>query len=140
MKQIISILIVLIAGCFVNTTQAQTVAIDPTDLEIDGLIIDETRTRIGRDFYEKLYTLWNAPLGISDYSIFVEEQPPRGRSAAIRVNVNEKLVSFHHLQPREEVIEEAAKLAIARINKHFENYSQMQSELDNSDQSGTGIY
>jgi curli production assembly/transport component CsgE len=125
---------------FTTDTQAQEIAVDPVDLEIDGLIIDETRTRIGRDFYEKFYTLWTAPFGVGDYSIFVEEQPPRGRSAAISVKVNEKLVSFHQLQPREEVLEEAAKLAVARITKHLQNYTQMQSDLENGDQSGTGIY
>ncbi len=122
------------------TLEGQTVAIDPTDLEIDGLVIDETRTRVGRDFYEKFYNLWTAPFGVSDYSIFVEEQPPRGRSVAVRVKVNDKLVSFHHLQPREEMLEAAAKLAVARLNNHLQNYSQMQLDMENGDQSGSGIY
>ena len=119
---------------------AQNSGDDPIDLEIDGLIFDETRTRVGRDFYEKFYTLWTAPFGVNDYSILVEEQPPRGRSVSVQVKVKERIVSIHHLQPREEMIENAAKSAVRRAVQYLNQYSQMQTDLENGDQSGSGIY
>jgi len=49
------------------------------NLEIDGLIIDETRSKIGRDFYDMFYHRWIAPNAASNYSILIKELPSRGR-------------------------------------------------------------
>lgn len=132
----------IFAFCLIafGSLSAQSSGDDPIDLEIDGLIFDETRTRVGRDFYEKFYTLWTAPFGVNDYSILVEEQPPRGRSVSVQVKVKERIVSIHHLQPREEMIENAAKLAVRRAVQYLNQYNQMQTDLEDGDQSGSGIY
>ena len=43
------------------------------EVEVDGLIIDQTQTRIGQEFYQSFVTFWEAPSGIEDYNIVVTE-------------------------------------------------------------------
>jgi hypothetical protein len=77
-------------------------------MEIDGLVVDETITRIGRDFYAEFYRLWQRPPGSLNYTVVVEEQPMPGMGTRILVRVNDELAFQTQLQPRLEMIEEAA--------------------------------
>ncbi len=108
--------------------------------ELDGLILDQTRTRIGRDFFDKFFSLWIAPEGVSEYTVIVEEQPSRNRLGYVEIKVDDAVVASYNLQPRESWMEEAATNAVERLTNHLENLSQTQKELDSGDQAGSGIY
>lgn len=77
-------------------------------MEIDGLIVDETITRIGRDFYAEFFRLWQRPPGAVNFTVVVEEQPMPGMGTRILVRVNDELSFQTQLQPRLEMIEGAA--------------------------------
>lgn len=119
---------------------AQSLSVDPQDLEIDGLLIDQTRSRMGREFYEYFYQQWSPPPGISDYTILIEEKPPRGRSASVSIKVNDRLIATHALQARQITIITAAQAAIARTAQYLLRNSQLQKDLDAGDQAGSGIF
>lgn len=120
--------------------EAQEVAIDPADLELDGLVFDQTRTRIGRELYELFFGDWNPPEDVSGYSILVEEQPALGRFGIIEIKVNDQVVVSANLQPGVEWMEEAVKQIVERLTDHLQNMGQMQQDLDDGDQAGSGIY
>lgn len=115
-------------------------ALDPTDLELDGLVFDQTRTRIGRELYELFFGDWNPPEGVSGYSILVEEQPALGRFGFIEIKVNDQVVVSANLQPGAEWMAEAAKQIVERLTDYLQNMGQMQQDLDDGDQAGSGIY
>jgi hypothetical protein len=62
----------------------------------------------GRDFYAEFYRLWQRPPGSLNYTVVVEEQPMPGMGTRILVRVNDELAFQTQLQPRLEMIEEAA--------------------------------
>ncbi len=132
-------ILVLSLGCL-SVAFAQSLATDPGDLEIDGLVIDQTRSRMGREFYEYFYQQWLPPFGIVDYTILIEEKPPRGRSASVEIKVNDQLISVHSLQARQIEINAAAQAAIARTAQYLIRKSQLQQDLDAGDQAGSGIF
>jgi hypothetical protein len=43
--------------------------------EIDGLVVDETQTEIGRDFFEVFYAAWERPAGAMNHTVRIQEQP-----------------------------------------------------------------
>ena len=47
------------------------------DLNIDGLLVDDTKTKSGKDFYDLFYQQWEAPAGAKNYTIFIIEKPFR---------------------------------------------------------------
>lgn len=80
--------------------------------EIDGLVVDETQTKIGRDFYDVFYARWNPPEGAVNYTVRVQEQPLPNLGTRISVRVNDEVAFQGMLQPRYDFIESAAQQAI----------------------------
>jgi curli production assembly/transport component CsgE len=110
------------------------------ELEIDGMLIDETKTKGGRDFFEQFYMKWESPPNAKNFTIFVSESPYRLTVTQIEVKLNETLVFRSFLQPRAEIIEEYAEYAVAQTRMYLVNYEALMRQLDGDDRAGTGIY
>ncbi|MBX0288998.1 curli production assembly/transport protein CsgE [Hymenobacter sp. HSC-4F20] len=80
--------------------------------EIEGLVMDQTITKVGHDFYDEFFTKWEAPPDIGDFTIVIREKPARGTSTLISVEVNESELLELPLQPKAEAIEEMAAYAL----------------------------
>ena len=85
----------------------------PESYGITGLVVDETRTTIGRDFYDIFYEAWQPPEGSVNYTVVVEEQPVPSLGTRVIVRINDQVAFDTRLQPRYEMIQEAALAAVA---------------------------
>jgi len=110
------------------------------DIEIDGLLFDETKTKSGKDFYDFFYTAWIPPVGARNYSIFISEKPYRLSTTLIEIRINETLVFQSFLQPRGDYVEQLAADAVERTQLYLANYEELVRQLEGDDRSGTGIY
>lgn len=113
---------------------------EDADIEIDGLLFDETKTKSGRDFYDFFYTGWETPANARNYSIFITEKPYRLTTTMIEISINETLVYQSFLQPRSDYIEMLAEQAVAQTQMYLQNYEEIVRQLDGDDRSGSGIY
>ncbi|MEP0547076.1 MAG: CsgE family curli-type amyloid fiber assembly protein [Rhodothermales bacterium] len=84
----------------------------PQSYGITGLVVDETRTTIGRDFYDTFYEAWTSPEGSVNYTVVVEEQPVPGRGTRVLVRLNDEVAFDTRLQPGYDRIREAALAAV----------------------------
>jgi hypothetical protein len=84
----------------------------PQSYGITGLVVDETRTTIGRDFYDTFYEAWTTPEGSVNYTVVVEEQPVPGRGTRVLVRLNDEIAFDTRLQPGYDRIREAALAAV----------------------------
>jgi len=109
-------------------------------LEIDGLVIDETKTKIGRDFYDLFYSLWEAPQGTKGYTIYIYERALPQSGSWVWITVNETMVYQNVLRPRYDVIEEASRMGIDATKYFLYRMNQDQRQLSGEDMAGTGIY
>lgn len=82
-------------------------------LEIDGMVIDETRSKVGRDFYDVFYQHWEPPSNASRYTITISELPAPGLGTVIYVKVNDTETFRYRLQPRYDFIQEAGRYAVS---------------------------
>lgn len=110
------------------------------DLEIDGLVIDETKTKSGREFYDLFFRDWAAPDGAKNYTIFIVEKPFRLNQTFIEVSINETMVYQSFLQPRYEFIENIAIESITSTQFYLAQYEELIKQLGGEDQSGSGIF
>lgn len=90
-------------------------------IELDGLVLDETRSKIGRDFYDIFYQQWQAPSSSSNYTITISEQPTPSLGSLITVKVNDQQVFQYRLQPRYEIITQVAEYAVRFTNRYMED-------------------
>lgn len=110
------------------------------DVEIDGLLFDETKTKSGRDFYDFFYRDWQAPPKAKNYSIYISEKPYRLTTTQIEVKINETLVFQSFLQPRGDIVEMLAQQAVARTTLYLQNYEAILKQLEGDERSGSGIF
>ena len=102
-------LLLLLSG--VSSVSAQVRMVMDEGLGITGLILDETRTKAGHDFFELFSVQWTT-IPLLNYSITIGEQPDRGRGSFIKVSIDDTMVFFQRLNPRMQEIEELADRAI----------------------------
>lgn len=95
-------------------------------IEIDGLVMDETQSKIGRDFYDAFYTRWEAPKGAVNFTVTVREQPVPNRGTRVTVQVNDEMVFRANLRPRQDQIETAARQAVYYARRGLKEQAPLQ--------------
>lgn len=122
--------------------------------QITGLLLDNTKTKAGRDFYEAVYRNWSAALLDStennlalilmtfaeEITIDFEEQPAIGNSTRIIMSVDNVPIWTQLLQPKASVIEMLSENAVFELADYLTNYQQYIQDLENEDSKGTGVY
>jgi len=118
----------------------QPVKSKDVEIEIDGLLVDDTKTKAGKDFYDLFYNEWEAPADAKNYSITVSEKPFRLTSTLIVISINDDIVYQAILQPRQDLLEAQAEEGIAITHDYLANYEEITKQLNGDDMAGTGIY
>lgn len=101
----------------------------PQSYGITGLVVDETRTTIGRDFYDVFYEAWEAPGGSVNYTVVVEEQPVPSLGTRVIVRINDEVAFDTRLQPRYDQIREAALVAVSYAQRALANAAPLSRGL-----------
>lgn len=106
----------------------------------DGTVLDQTKTRAGKDFYDLFIQQLEIPPTVTNYNILIDERPGLGTSTIISVYINDIEVYANYLQLRRDQIEETAAEAVELATEFILNYNQIILELSSQEQSGTGIF
>lgn len=130
-------------GCL-TSTQAQDMKAatsgEATVAEINGLVVDETITKAGRDFYEVFYRQWEAPASEMSYTIFIKELPLLGRGSQVMIYMDDTELFSQPVQPRYDAIEAVAEYAVSLVARYVNNYESLSQQLGSEDQQGSGIF
>lgn len=97
-------------------------------LEFGGLVINETRSKMGGDFFNTFYKYWNAPSGTDNFILTIAEQPIPSLGTLISVKIDDQTIFRSKLQPRFTVIERLAKQAV------IVSYQTVQQRIETSSQ------
>ena len=116
------------------TADSTTTSGPQRTLEISGLVVDQTISKIGRDFYNLFYTRFEAPAGITDYVVAIEEKPARGNSTLVLISVNSEDLLEMPLQPKYEYLEAAAEEAINSVANYLIEAASVSNQLENGAQ------
>ncbi|NND63336.1 MAG: hypothetical protein HKN48_09095 [Flavobacteriaceae bacterium] len=109
-------------------------------IEIDELIVDETISKAGRDFYEIFFTQWVWPKTDESFTIYIKERPARANSTQVQIFVNDLLVFESFLQPKYEDLILLSNYTTSLLRNHILTYEDVLQQLQGADMSGTGIY
>lgn len=109
-------------------------------LEVDGLVVDQTVSKIGRDFYEIFYSYWDPPVSANNYTVTIKELPPRMNRVSVSVIINDDEVFSSFLSPRADIIEAYAMYAIQLAIQYLVDQEDVSRTLEEGDMSGTGIF
>ncbi|MCL5028178.1 MAG: curli production assembly/transport protein CsgE [Bacteroidetes bacterium] len=110
------------------------------DVEIESIIVDQTQSKLGKDFFDLFNYNWNPPKNNNSFTIVIEEKvlPRLGTLVVIEIDGNDIYQKL--IQPRYESIEESAIEGVNIALVYLENYEEIQKELQGKDLKGTGIF
>lgn len=117
-------------------------------------ILDNTKTKIGRDLYEEFYRQWtgmsldstsmvqfrNTVQANEELIIELEEIPSPGLSNIVSIKVGDLLVWQQFVRPRADAMESQVAEAVQEVFQYFIGYQDIQNQLGTKDQSGSGIF
>lgn len=112
-----------------GSTQVSSEESEDSFLGISGLIVDETRTVVGRNFYEAFTAQWTNLSSTTQNIVISELADPRFGSI-ISVQIGEKIVFRRLLPPRLGDLEEAVSMAIANLRQTLTDQERVQQELE----------
>ncbi|UOQ98236.1 curli production assembly/transport protein CsgE [Hymenobacter sp. 5317J-9] len=108
--------------------------------EASGLVLDQTITKIGHDFYDQFYSRWEAPNGIDDFTVVIGEKPSRGNNAIITVTVNNEQLLEFPLQGKEEIIMDASQQAIEIASNSLQESFNLSQQLERGNKQALETY
>lgn len=131
----ISVFLSLAACIFI--TASPVLSVEP---EIDGLVIDQTLTRIGAELYRNFMLYWTPPSeeGIKGYSLTIVERASAQWGFWVWVLVNDTIVFQKVMKPQADDVEYDARAAVAMARKFLIEQSRGEN-IKLSDLKGDGI-
>lgn len=96
-----------------------------TDDGVNGIIVDQTITVIGRDFYQTFSSAWRDIKGSSDINITINERPSARTGSLITITAGREIIFKRFLPPARANIVSAVNQAIKTASKNIK-----QNKLD----------
>lgn len=93
-----------------------------------GMMVEETKTKPGRDFYRMLYLDYTANNINGDQIVKVEEVLAIGGNTQIRVYAGSNLVAQFFVNPRATYLQEMSRQSTLRLNRYFEQRRGIQQQ------------
>lgn len=99
--------------------------------QIEGLIIDKTKTKIGRDFYESFYLAVQPIIDENGrFNIIVDEFVDPQFGSRISVSINDNLVYQNFVSSRLDDIEEKVNEATDVVRYFMSNWKEYEKYLE----------
>lgn len=107
---------------FGGDEETKVSVLKPNDgLEMLGIIANETKTKLGNDFYDMLYSEFTKLKIKSQKIITVQEELTFGRTTKISVKIDNDIVEEFIARPDEDFLKYMAETSSAKIFKYFKN-------------------
>lgn len=109
------------------------------DVEIDGLIIDQTKSKMGHDFASNFSLSWET--ATTGYNVVIDEQSDFRAGSWVSVEINGQVVFKALLKPNAEEIETLAREAAADSYEFLASQNEASRNLEqDKDMKGNGIH
>lgn len=87
--------------------------VDVAQVEVDGLVLDRTLTRMGHDFFREFVTRLGAEDGVPGFSLTVREKVSAQWGSVVTVEANDEVIFQTPLRPKGDGPGETAERAAA---------------------------
>lgn len=97
--------------------------------ELRGLTIDETKSKIGKDFYDAFYLQYSQLPEKSNFTITISELPSRGTNGQISIIIEDKQIYSFMTNPNEDYQKEQLTMAFRLIKEHNKKRNLIKNEF-----------
>ncbi len=111
--------------------QPEEVLEDSSDdgIELKGIVIEETKTKPGRDFYEFFYNSYTLNQINGNKIVGVYETLSFGRTTILQVKIEDNVIHQFIGKPDLEYLEQVSKIAIRKVYKYFKDLKKQKNDI-----------
>ena len=100
-------------------TETETVELPRIYADVEGIVLDETRSKTGRDFYNAFYNAWSKLEGRENSVVRIAEKPGPGMGSVVFVEVDYEEIFELRLRPGDQRTKQAGSVAAARTLQYL---------------------
>ncbi|MGV4413408.1 CsgE family curli-type amyloid fiber assembly protein [Chryseobacterium sp. T1] len=112
-----------------NTKKIKKEEVKEEDYSLKGLVIDNTKSKIGKDFFELFYSKYNQLSDQFAFVITVSELPSFGRNGVINIDVGDRSLHSFRVVPNDDYIAAQVQLSLRFINNYDRENKLINKEL-----------
>lgn len=111
-----------------------------SEVEIEGLVVNQTRSRLGNDFFRYFSSYWLPPQGINGYNIFISDKVHPRFGTWVFIAVNDVTIGRERLESRLWEIEESAKKSVSGVKQYvIMKFGDNKLDAQDEDLAGDGL-
>ncbi|WP_378177590.1 CsgE family curli-type amyloid fiber assembly protein [Aquimarina sp. SS2-1] len=103
--------------------------VEDDGIELKGIVVEETKTKPGKDFYEFFYNSYTLNRINGSKIVGVYETLSFGRSTIIQVKIEDKVIHEFLGKPDLEYLEQMSKISIRRVYKYFKDLKKQKKDI-----------
>lgn len=96
---------------------------------LKGIVVDDSKTKMGRDYYDAFYSTYNQYPSKFDFIINISEIPHRGLSSIIQVKVDQDLIFEFFTNPDEDFINQQVGLTFQKLISYANSKGKLKNEF-----------
>ncbi len=112
-----------------ETAVSQDQAAPQDGFVLDGLVVENTLTKAGRDFYKYFYAEYYNRQVKTKKNIVIEEVPGKFRSTRISVKIDDQLLWQFFSQPKKSFLQKMAKTALDRCIAYLQQLQRQANTI-----------
>ncbi|SHJ60866.1 Curli assembly protein CsgE [Arenibacter nanhaiticus] len=86
---------------------------------LKGLVVEDTKTKAGSDFYKYFYSAYNANNINGEEIVKIQEVLAMGSNTRLKIYVGQDVVAQFFLNPRASFLKEKAEQSVYLVNRHL---------------------
>ena len=94
-----------------------------------GIVSNETKTKLGNDFYDFFYSEFSKLKINSNKIIYVQEELTFGRTTKIIVNIDGEIIEEFIARPEEDFLKYMSQTASSKVFKYFKNIEKQNKSI-----------
>jgi len=94
-----------------------------------GIVIDETRTKSGRDFYNMFYSLYSGKKINGERIVTIREVLVMANTTAISVKVGDDVIHRFISKPQNDYIKSASEISIYKVDQYFQKIKKDKNSI-----------
>lgn len=107
-----------------------TTSVDETSLMLEGMVVDESKTKFGKDFYDSFFSVYNQYPNKFKFIVLISELPYRGQTSIIQVKADYEVVYEFYTHPNEEYNQQQVAMALRQLAKFAEEKENIKQEFN----------
>ncbi len=143
-RLLIVLLFLMMEGAEILYSQEIDVEVEDTTsvmtVEDMSFLFDETKTKVGNDFFRMFHNKWSYPANVSGISVIIGEKPIPGMGTQIWIKAGETTLYKAVLRPNSDQMKKEVERALYLAYNYFINYEMIQQQLGSEDYKGNGLY